>query len=77
MTLLDEIKACNEALITRTLRENPRKPQVEMILFENKTRQTLHAHFEGIVNVFRGKSNKENCTPMSLGASLKISASLG
>ena len=47
-----------------------------MILFENKTGQTLHAYFEGFVNVFRGKSKKENCSSMSLGASLKISASL-
>ena len=47
-----------------------------MILFENKTGQNLHAYFEGFVNVFREKSKKENCSSMSLGASLKISASL-
>ena len=47
-----------------------------MILFKNETGQTLHAYFEGFVNVFRGKSKKENCSSMSLGDSLKISASL-
>ena len=47
-----------------------------MILFEYKNGQTLHAYFEGYVNVFREKSKKENCSSMSLGDSLKISASL-
>ena len=47
-----------------------------MILFEYKNGQTLHAYFEGYVNVFRGKSKNENCSSMSLGSSLKISASL-
>ena len=47
-----------------------------MFLFENKTGQALHAYFMGFVNVFRGMSKKENCISMSLGASLKISASL-
>ena len=48
-----------------------------MILFEYKNGQTLHAYFEGYVNVFRGKSKKKNCSSMSLGDSLKISALLG
>ena len=47
-----------------------------MTLFENETGQTLHANFEGYVNVFRGKSKKENCSSMSLEDSLKISALL-
>ena len=47
-----------------------------MILFQYKNGQTLHAYFEGYVNVFRGKSKKENCSSMSLGDSLKISALL-
>ena len=76
MTLLDEIKVCIQALISYALRENPRKPQVKMILFEYKTGWTLHAYFEDFVNVFRGKSKNENCSPMSLGASLQISALL-
>ena len=47
-----------------------------MTLFENETGQTLHANFEGYENVFRGKSQNENCIPMSLGATIQISALL-
>ena len=47
-----------------------------MILFEYKNGQTLQAYFEGYMNDFRGKSKKENCSSMSPGDSLKISASL-
>ena len=45
-----------------------------MTLFENETRQTLHANFESYVNVFRGKSKKDDCSSMSLEDSLRISA---
>ena len=47
-----------------------------MTLFENETGQTLHANFEGYVNIFRGKSKNEICSPMSLEDSLKISSPL-
>ena len=47
-----------------------------MILFEYKNGQTLHAYFEGYVNVFRGKLKNEICSSMSLEDSLKISALL-
>ena len=40
-----------------------------------KSRQTLHACFKGLVNIFRGKLKKENGSSMSLGATLEISAS--
>ena len=40
-----------------------------------KSGHNLHACFKGLVSIFRGKLMKENCSSMSLGATLEISAS--